>query len=146
MRALWPTAALWRQGRGPVLDGAHPHGASDLGLHDQHRRALRVRHDPADGDREVVHADRLLALVGGPSLGRAIVRVLCRRHERLSADGGGPGLAQARRAGDLFRDHPDLPRRRDRHRPSPLLGGRSEHVGADGQHVLVHRGAAAGAA
>ena len=54
----------------------------------------------------------------------------------------GPGLAQARRAGDLFRDHPDLPRRRDRHRPSPILGGRSEHVGADGQHVLLYRGAA----
>ena len=57
-----------------------------------------------------------------------------------------PGLAQARRAGDVFRDHPDLPRRRDRHRPPSLLGRRPEHVGADGQHVLLHRGAAAGAA
>ena len=32
-----------------------------------------------------------------------------------------------------------------RHRPSSLLGGRPQHVGADGQHVLVHRGAAVGA-
>ena len=101
---------------------------------------------PLTGHREILHADRFLALVGGPSLGRAVLRVLRRRHERLSADGGGPRLAQARRAGDLFRDHPDLPRRRHRHRPSPLLGGRPKHVGADGQHVLLHRGAAAGAA
>jgi len=36
--------------------------------------------------------------------------------------------------------------RRHRHRSSPLLGRRPEHVGADGKHVLLHRGAAAGVA
>ena len=134
------------EGGWTVLVRPYPHGAPDLGLDHQHRRALRVRHDPAYRDREIFHLDRLLALVGGPSLGRAVVRVLRRRHERISADGGWSGLAQARRAGDLFRDHPDLPGRRHRHRPPSLLGGRPEHVGADGQHVLVHRGVAAGAA
>ena len=146
MRALWPTHGAVAGGGWTVLVRPHPHGASDLGLDHQHRRALRVRHDPAYRDREILHPDRLLALVGGPSLGRAVVRVLRRRHERLSSDGGGPGLAQARRAGDLFRDHPDLPGRRHRHRPPSLLGGRPQHVGADGQHVLVHRGVAVGAA
>ena len=126
--AVAERGALAEGGR-PVLDRAHPPGAPDLGLHDQHRGPLRVRHDPAHRDREVLHAHRLLALVGGPSLGRAVVRVLRRHHERLSADGGRPGLAQARRAGDLFRDHPDLPRRRHRHRPSPLLGRRSRACG-----------------
>ena len=129
MRALWPSDGAVAESGWPVLDGPHPHGAPDLGLHHQHRGALRVRHDPAYRDREVLHADRFLALVGGPSLGRAVLRVLRRRHERLSADGGGPSLAQARRAGDLFRDHPDLPRRRHRYRPPPLLGGRSRACG-----------------
>ena len=146
MRALWPSAALWRQGGWPVLDRAHPAGAPDLGVHHQYRGPLRVRHDPAHRHREVLHDHRLLALVGGPSLGRAVVRVLRRHHERLSPDVGRLGLPQARRAGDLFRDHPDLPRRGHRHRPPSLLGRRSQHVGADGQHVLLHRGAAAGAA
>ena len=59
--------------------GAHPAREPDLGLHHQHRRALRVRHDPAHRDREVLHDHRFLALVGGPSVGRAVVRVLRRR-------------------------------------------------------------------
>src|SRR5207248_3594910 len=86
-----------------------------------------------------------LALVGGPPVGRAVVRVLRREHERLSADGGRPGVAATGRAGGLFRADLDLPRRRPRHRPPPLLGWRPEHVGAARQHVLVYRGAAAGA-
>ena len=44
--AVAERGAVAESGR-PVLDRAHPHGASDLGVHDQHRRALRVRHDPA---------------------------------------------------------------------------------------------------
>ena len=115
-----------------VLVRPHPAGAPDLGLHRQHRGALRVRHDPAHRDREVLHDHRFLALVGGPSLGRAVLRVLRRGDERLSADGGRAGLAPARRAGGLFRADPDLPRRRARHRPPPLLGRRPEHVGAAG--------------
>ena len=47
MRALWPTRGAVADGGGPVLDRAHPPGASDLGLHHQHRRPLRLRHDPA---------------------------------------------------------------------------------------------------
>ena len=130
----------------PVLVGAHPDREPDLGRHDQHRSPLRVRNDPADRHREVVHHRRFLAVVGGASVGRAVVRVLRRQHERLPADGGRPGVAQAGGAGGLFRADPDLPRRRARHRPSPLLGRRTQHVGAAGQHVLVHRGPAAGAA
>ena len=99
-------------GDAAVLDRTHPAGTPDLGGHDQHRGPLRVRHDPAHRDREVLHHHRLLALVGGASLGRAVVRVLRRQHERLSADGGRPGVAQARRAGGLFRADPDLPWRR----------------------------------
>ena len=41
---------------------------------------------------------------------------------------------------------PDLPRRRAWHRSSSLLGGRAGPVGAARHDVLVHRGAAAGAA
>ena len=88
MRALWPSAALWRRAAGQFWSGRirleHLIWAST----DQHRRPLRLRHDPAHGHREVLHPDRLLALVGGPSVGRAVLRVLRRRHERLSADGG----------------------------------------------------------
>jgi nitric oxide reductase subunit B len=47
-------------------------------------------------------------------------RVLRRQHERLSADGGGFGVAATCRAGRIFRADPDLPWRRPRHRPSPL--------------------------
>ena len=130
----------------PVLVGAHPNREPDLGRHDQHRHPLRIWHDPADRHREVVHHRRFLAVVGGASVGRAVVRVLRRQHERLPADGGRPGVAQAGRAGGLLRADPDLPWRRARHRASPLLGRRTQHVGAAGQHVLVHRGAAAGAA
>ena len=128
-----------------VLDRRNPAGASDLGRDHQRRRSLRLRHDPADGHREELHHHRLLALVGRPSVGRAIVRVLRGGDERLSADVARPGLAQARRTVGLSRAHPDLPRRRARHRPPSLLGRRSGHVGAAGLDVLVHRGAAAGA-
>ena len=145
-RALWPTAAMLWQATRQFWSGRIRLEHLIWAVHHQYRGALRVRHDPAHRDREVVHHHRLLALVGGPSVGRAVLRVLCRQHERLSADGGRAGLAQARRTRGLFRADPDLPRRRDRHRPSSLLGRRPEHVGADGQHVLVHRGAAAGAA
>ena len=86
-RALWPTGAAAAAGDAPVLDGAHPARKPDLGADDQHRAPLRVRHDPADRDREVLHHHRFLALVGGASVGRAVVRVLRRRHERLPADG-----------------------------------------------------------
>ncbi len=64
----------------------------------------------------------------------------------LPAHGGRFGVTQARRVRGVFRTDPDLPRRRDRHRPPSLLGGWPEHVGANGQHVRVHRGAAACAA
>ena len=77
-RAMADRRAL-AEGGWPVLVGPHPAGAPDLGLHHQHRGPLRVRHDPAHRDREVLHAHRLLALVGGPSLGRAVLRVLRRR-------------------------------------------------------------------
>ncbi len=145
-RALWPTRdRLWAATRA-VLDRAHQARAPALGLHRQHRAALRVRHDPAHRHREILHHHRFLALVGGPSLGRAVLRVLRRGDQRLSADGGGAGVAPARRARGLSRTDPDLPRRRARHRPSPLLGGRARHVGAARHDVLLHRGAAAGAA
>ena len=36
-RALWPTRDALAAGDAPVLDRAHPAGASDLGLHHQHR-------------------------------------------------------------------------------------------------------------
>ena len=101
---------------------------------------------PLTGIEKSLHPHRLLALVGGPSVGRAIVRVLRRGDERLSADVARPRLAQARRALGLSRADPDLPRRRARHGPPPLLGRRPEHVGAAGIDVLVHRGAAARAA
>ena len=145
-RALWPTRDDARGGDAAVLVGAHPARTPALGLDHQHRRALRLRHDPADRDREVLHDHRFLALVGGPSLGRAILRILCRGDQRLSADGGRAGLAQAGRAVGLSGADPDLPRRRARHRASSLLGRRARHVGAAWHDVLVHRGVAAGVA
>ena len=87
-RALWPTGDDAVAGDPAVLVRPHPARTPDLGRHHQHRGALRVRHDPAHRDREVVHHHRLLALVGGASVGRAILRVLRRQHERLPADGG----------------------------------------------------------
>ena len=145
-RALWPTGPALRQATRQFWSGPYQARKPDLGRHPQYRDPLCLRHDPADRDREVVHDHRFLALVGGPSVGRAVVRVLRREHERLSADGGRAGVAPAGRAGGLFRADPDLSRRRARHRPSPVLGRRTEHVGAARQHVLVYRGAAAGAA
>ena len=49
---------------------------------------------PLYGDREVLHDHRFLALVGGTSLGRTIVRVLRRQHECLSADGRWARIAE----------------------------------------------------
>ena len=146
LRALWPSQASAGGGDAAILDRADPARAPDLGLHRQYRAALRLRHDPADRRREILHHLRFLALVGRPSLGRAVLRVLRRGDQRLSADGGRPRLAPARRAVGLFRADPDLPRRRARHRAPSLLGRRARPLGSARHHVLVHRGAAAGAA
>ena len=97
-RALWPTRATFVAGDPAILDRPHPPRASDLGIDRQYRAALCLRHDPAHRDREILHDLRLLALVGGPSLGRAVLRVLRRGDQRLFADGGWAGLAPARRA------------------------------------------------
>ncbi len=56
LRALWPTAGLWRKAARAVLDRPHSPGTSDLGLHHQYRRPLCVRHGPAYRDREILHA------------------------------------------------------------------------------------------
>ena len=78
-RALWPTgAALWQATR-QFWTGRIRLEHLIWAVHHQHRGALRLRHDPADRDREVLHDHRFLALVGGPSLGRAVVRVLRRQ-------------------------------------------------------------------
>ena len=52
----------------------------------------------AHGHRKILHDLGFLALVSGSSLARAILRILCRRDQRLSADGGWTGLAPTRRA------------------------------------------------
>ena len=145
-RALWPTPAMLWQATRQFWTGPHQVGKPDLGRHDQYRRPLCVRHDPPDRHRKVLHAHRFLALVGRASMGRAVVRILRCQHERVSADGGWFGVAQARRTRGVFRAYPDFPRRRDRHRPPSLLGRWPKHVGSDGQHVFLHRGAATGAA
>ena len=145
-RALWPTGAMLWQATRQFWTGRirleHLIWAATINIAVLYVFGMI----PLTGIEKSFTHHRFLALVGGASVGRAIVRVLRRQHERLSADGGRPGVAQARRARGVFRADPDLPGRRHRHRPSPLLGRRPEHVGADGQHVLVHRGAAAGAA
>ena len=146
LRALWPTRASLCGGDATILARRHPAREPAVGLDRQHRPPLCVRHDPAHRDREVLHHHRLLALVGGPSVGRAVVRVLRRCDERLPADGGRPGVAQAGRARGLSGTHPDLPGWRPWHRPPPLLGRRARHVGAARYDVLVHRGPAVGAA
>ena len=133
-------------GNPAILVGPHQAGASVLGLDRQYRPALCVRHDPAHRDREVIHHLRFLALVGGASLGRAVLRILCRRDQRLSADGRRPGFAAAGRTLGLFGADPDLPGRRAGHRPPSLLGGRAGHVGSAGHHVLVYRSPAPGVA
>ena len=123
-RALWPTPGYARRSHRQFWSGRDSAGAPDLGGDDQRRRPLCLRHDPTDGYREVVHADGLLALVGRSSVGRAILRVLRRRHERLSADVARPGFTQARRTVGVSRADPDLHGRRSRHRSPPLLGRR----------------------
>src|SRR5579864_5724264 len=91
-----------------VLERPNSARASDLGGNDQRRRALRVRNDPAHWDREKLHPHRFLALVGGAFVGRAIVRVLRSRDERVPADVARTRIAQACRAVRLSRAYPDL--------------------------------------
>ena len=55
-RALWPTGGHAVAGDPAVLVRPHPARTPDLGRDDQHRGPLCLRHDPADRDREVVHA------------------------------------------------------------------------------------------
>src|SRR6202022_1007036 len=112
-----------------ILVGTDPPRASDLGVDRQSRAAVRLRHDPTHGDREVLYDLRFLALVGGSSLGRAVLRILRGGNERLLADGARAGLAAARRAVGLSGADPDLPRGCARHRASSLLGGRTGPVG-----------------
>ena len=111
-RAVADARALWRQAAGQFWTGRirleHLIWASTVNIAVLYVFGMI----PLTGIEKSFTHHRLLALVGGPSLGRAVVRVLRRRDERLSADGGRSGLAQARRAGGLFRDDPDLPRRR----------------------------------
>ena len=145
MRALWPSAALWRRAAGQFWTGRirmeHLIWASTINIAVLYVFGMI----PLTGIEKsftltdfwrwwVVHlwVEQSFEFFAAAMSAYLLMAV-------------GSGLAQAGRAGDLFRDHPDLSRRRHRHRPSPLLGGRSEHVGADGQHVLVHRGVAAGA-
>ena len=90
-----------------------------------------IWHGLTTGDREVLHDLGFLAMVGRSSLGRAVVRILCRQHERLSADGGRTRshVRLAERA-VLFRADPHLPRRRARRPAITLdLGGRAQACG-----------------
>ena len=98
-RALWPTGAMLRQATWQFWTGRirleNLIWAATVNI-----AVLYVfRHDSTDGYRKSVHNHRFLALVGGAPLGRAVVRVLCRQHERLSADGCRTHLAQTGRAG-----------------------------------------------
>jgi nitric oxide reductase subunit B len=92
-----------RPGDASVLDWTHPSRTSPVGVDDQYRRALYLRNDPAGQRRPLVHDHGFLALVGCPLTGQAVLRVLRRGDERLSADGAGAGVAAARRARGLFR-------------------------------------------
>jgi nitric oxide reductase subunit B len=112
-------------GNAPILVGSDPPRKPDLGGDRQYRRPLCLRDDPADRHREIVHDHGLLALVGRSPLGRAVLRVLHRRDQRLSADGGRPGVAEPGGALGLSSVDPDLSRRRARHRSPYVLGWRA---------------------
>jgi hypothetical protein len=110
------------------MDRAHPAGTPALRSDDQHCRVIRVRDGTSDRGGEVFYHHRFLALVGRSSVGRAVIRILCRRHERLSTHGDRFDFTQFGGAHCLFRDHLCLPGWGAWHRASPLLGWRSESL------------------
>lgn len=58
LRGLWPTWVTLRVATRQFWGRAHPARARDLGVDNEHRGSLRVRHDPAVFRSTIIHVGR----------------------------------------------------------------------------------------